>query len=80
MRVVLWDEFDVTPDVDRAPRIRMYCRFCEANVDTVRKDCGIGSYEYWGAHGRHVDMRNTCIECGYDDLEGAHTEDEAAHV
>jgi hypothetical protein len=30
MRVVLWDEFDVAPDVDRAPR--MYCDECRKRV------------------------------------------------
>lgn len=63
------------PDIDPEP-IKMWCRFCEANVETERKDVGIGRYEYHGAKGVHIDMQDICAVCGYDRLEGARTEEE----
>jgi len=71
MRIALWDEF---PDIE-PPRIRMWCRFCEANVETVKADHGFG-YEFGGERGYHHDWRDVCVTCGDDGLEGAHEESE----
>lgn len=40
-----------------------YCRECECNVQTVKMDFGIGSYEYWGCKGVHTDVRQVCPSC-----------------
>lgn len=74
MRVVLWDEFG-EPDIERASR-RAWCCSCEANVDVAKVDCGIGSYEYWGYKGHHVDMRDECVVCGSESLEETRCEED----
>lgn len=62
------DEIDMfgPPDVDDSKQLRGFCPFCEQNVDADLRDCGIGSYEYWGAVSRHVDMRLLCLVCDSD--------------
>lgn len=67
MRVRLFDELDRfgPPDVEEQT-LRGYCPYCEQNVDAELRDCGIGSYEYWGALCRHVDMRLLCMVCDSD--------------
>lgn len=62
---------DVEPD-----RIKMWCPCCAENVDTVKRDCGIGYDDAWGKPMIHRDWRNTCVQCGDDNLEGARTEEE----
>lgn len=57
---------DCEPDIDTDTGHYGYCPQCECNVRTARKDFGIGSYEYWGARGRHVDMRDVCPNCDGD--------------
>lgn len=51
---------------DEPKQLRGYCPYCEQNVDAELRDCGIGAYEYWGAHCRHVDMRLICLVCDTD--------------
>jgi len=41
-----------------------YCANCGKYVTAVKIDCGIGSYEFWGARGVHHDYRPGCPECG----------------
>lgn len=67
MRVRLFDEMDRfgPPDVEEKT-LRGYCPACEMNVEAELRDCGIGSYEYWGAVSRHVDMRLLCTVCDSD--------------
>jgi len=43
---------------------RGYCASCEEDVDVYMVDCGIGSYEYWGARGTHHDWQPECSQCG----------------
>lgn len=43
-----------------------YCPECECNVHSVRRDFGIGSYEYWGSREVHVDLRDVCPKCEGD--------------
>lgn len=52
-----------------------YCPECECNVRSVRRDFGIGSYEYWGSHGVHHDWREVCPTCE-GDLSNPIDEDE----
>lgn len=68
MRIRLFDEIDVPhyTDLDEPRKLRGYCPFCEENVNAEMRDCGIGSYEYWGARCRHVDMRLLCLVCDSD--------------
>ena len=72
----LFDEIEPPHYLDRDEPVRMWCRYCKTNVLTVKCDQGIGRYEYQGAKGVHIDMRDTCAVCGYEDLEGARAETE----
>ena len=62
------DEIDMfgPPDIDEPKQLRGFCPYCEENVDAELRDCGIGSYEYWGAVSRHIDMRLLCLVCDSD--------------
>lgn len=40
-----------------------FCKHCDKQVKVLWDDCGIGSYEYWGAKGNDVDWRAFCSEC-----------------
>jgi hypothetical protein len=54
--------YDDGPDDPPAPR--GFCKYCETNVDTMKRDIGIGGYEYWGCKGNHVQLVDVCVECG----------------
>ncbi|WP_144156502.1 hypothetical protein [Paraburkholderia sp. BCC1885] len=41
-----------------------YCRRCECECVFVRRDQGIGRFEYHGSKEIHVDMRDCCATCG----------------
>ena len=41
-----------------------FCKRCECEVLVVKRDCGIGLFEYWGSKGVHVDMQDCCATCG----------------
>jgi hypothetical protein len=40
-----------------------YCEKCACNVSSVRRDFGIGHYEYWGSREVHTDWREVCPSC-----------------
>jgi hypothetical protein len=46
-----------------------YCPACKCNVRAASVDFGIGSYEYWGCRGVHVDIREVCPDCEGDLLD-----------
>jgi len=69
------DHFDDTPDVDTDEGKYGYCPECECNVHSVRRDFGIGAYEYWGSKEVHRDLRDVCPTCE-GDLEDVREEDE----
>lgn len=50
------------------------CPQCDKVVTGEWEDCGIGAYEYWGAHGVHHDWHCFCPECG-EELEDTETYD-----
>lgn len=60
------DYFDDTPDVDRDEGTFGYCPECQCNVTSVRRDFGIGAYEYWGSREVHTDWREVCPTCEGD--------------
>jgi RNA polymerase-binding transcription factor DksA len=62
VEIVVLPLLDIDPDIDDATY--GWCRFCEHNVRSERRDHGIGRYEYQGYKGVHVDMRDCCRECG----------------
>lgn len=74
MTVRFFDEIDWPHYLDRdEPKTRRaWCCYCQCNVDVVKRDCGIGRYEYWGYRGVHIDMRDTCSACGEERLEEEH--------
>lgn len=41
----------------------MTCPHCGSDADGVWVDEGIGSYEYWGARGVHIDWVFVCPDC-----------------
>lgn len=41
-----------------------FCPSCNEKRTFHLEDCGIGSYEFWGARGTHHDWRPICDECG----------------
>ncbi|HEX8894411.1 MAG TPA: hypothetical protein VF783_13865 [Terriglobales bacterium] len=41
-----------------------WCRHCQKETVTVKRDVGIGRYEAWGCKGIHIDMRDHCGDCG----------------
>lgn len=43
-----------------------YCNECKKNVTSVRRDFGIGAYEYWGSREVHTDWREVCPTCEGD--------------
>ncbi|MEX3972227.1 hypothetical protein [Paraburkholderia caribensis] len=43
-----------------------YCPECECNVTSVKRDFGIGPYEYWGSREVHRDLRDVCPTCEGD--------------
>lgn len=45
------------------PLTRGFCKNCGKEVEGRWEDCGIGSYEFWGAKGTDVDWRRFCAEC-----------------
>jgi hypothetical protein len=44
--------------------IYFVCHHCGKEATVVRRDFGIGRYEYQGARGIHRDERECCSECG----------------
>lgn len=52
-----------------------YCKHCEANVEIVEVDHGIGRGEAWGRPFVHIDMQDECVVCGSTDLEGERAEE-----
>lgn len=40
-----------------------YCKTCERETVIVKRDIGIGRYEYQGAKGVHIDLRDHCADC-----------------
>jgi DNA polymerase/3'-5' exonuclease PolX len=54
---------DIEPDLDDEGT-RGYCRRCDCDVHVVKRDQGIGRFEYHGSKEIHVDMRDCCGECG----------------
>lgn len=57
------DYFDDTLDVDVDEGKYGYCPECECNTHSVRRDFGIGAYEYWGSREVHTDWRDVCPTC-----------------
>lgn len=45
-------------------RVQIVCRHCGDNAHVIKRDMGIGAYEYWGSCEVHRDMRDCCSECG----------------
>lgn len=41
-----------------------YCAHCEKDVPVVKRDIGIGRYEYQGCKGIDRRMKDHCCECG----------------
>lgn len=41
-----------------------WCKHCAKDVVLVKRDIGIGLYEYQGAKGVHIDLRDHCGDCG----------------
>jgi hypothetical protein len=68
-------DYDEPDHFDRDPVTKMYCPECQVNVRPVRRDFGIGGYEYWGCKGFHTDWRNVCPECETE-CQAERTEDE----
>jgi hypothetical protein len=54
---------DISPDIDETA-IYGFCRRCECEVLVVKRDQGIGRFEYHGSKEIHVDMRDCCGTCG----------------
>lgn len=69
------DYFDDAPDVDVDEGTYGYCPECECNVHSVRRDFGIGAYEYWGSREVHRDLRDVCPTCE-GDLDAPRHDDE----
>ena len=40
-----------------------FCPNCECDVQIVKRDIGIGSYEFWGARGVDRRMVDHCVQC-----------------
>ncbi len=40
-----------------------FCPTCECDVQLVKRDIGIGRYEFWGAKGIDRRMVDHCVEC-----------------
>lgn len=77
LRTRIDDEIDYFGPPDIEPkRIKMWCPCCQANVETVKRDCGIGRDDAYGRTIIHYDWRDTCVVCGDDNLEGARSEEE----
>lgn len=68
-------DYGPDPDID-APMKTGWCCACECNVDVVKEDHGIGSFEYWGSREVHIDIQDTCTVCGGTDIEEEHLEEE----
>jgi hypothetical protein len=45
-------------------RVRIVCPHCRSDAVVIRRDFGIGRYEYQGSKGIHRDERDCCSECG----------------
>ena len=72
------DYFDDAPDVDVDEGTYGWCNECECNVQSVRRDFGIGAYEYWGSREVHRDLRDVCPTCEGDLEDAREEEDEEA--
>ncbi|MEI5996803.1 hypothetical protein H3V53_06195 [Paraburkholderia bengalensis] len=68
-------------DVDRDDEGKYgWCPQCECNVHSVRRDFGIGAYEYWGSREVHRDLRDVCPTCEGDLEDERHDEDEESEA
>ena len=53
-----------------------YCSSCKKHVEPVKRDFGIGAFEYWGSREVHVDMRIVCPYCETETTEEPCIQDE----
>jgi len=68
-------------DVDRDDEGKYgWCPECECNVHSVRRDFGIGAYEYWGSREVHRDLRDVCPTCEGDLEDERQEEDEESEA
>ena len=40
-----------------------WCKTCAKEVVLIKRDVGIGRYEYHGSKGIHIDLRDHCADC-----------------
>ena len=75
-----YDKYDAADEGGELLGLRFRCTSCGEECGGKYVDNGIGSYEYWGYRGRHVqkDLASDCCEKDVEEVQDLEDDEEQA--